>query len=414
MKWIDVFHDPDLKRLIEEGLRSNYDVRIAVQRVLEQQARLGITRSQLFPTLSLGGSEVGASLPSGAASAAGLHNVLAAGSLSLSAAWTPDFWGLYRRQNEQARAGLLAQRWAQRAVTSTLIANLAAAYLQLRALDAQLAVTREALKVREDSLRLTEHLEHSGAATMSDVRESQALVFTASSNIPALEQQIQEQENQIRLLLGRQPGSITRRETYTPSPNVASVPAGIPSQLLERRPDIQEAEANLIAANAAIGVARAQFFPTIPISGSGGIGSNSLGTLFDPSGAYIYGVGSLVQPLFEGGRLRNNLRLVQETDQEVVLTYQQTIAAAFRDVSNALIAYRKTREYREQQEQLVAADQDASHLAEVRYKGGAATYLEVLTNEANRYNAELGLVTAQQNESLALVQLYNALGGGWQ
>jgi outer membrane protein, multidrug efflux system len=413
-RWFDVFHDPDLQRLIREALQSNFDLRIAAQQVLEQQAQVGITRSQQFPTVTVGGSAVGARLGNAVASSLNSPETTAAGGLTLSAAWTPDFWGLYRRQTEAARAQFLAQQWAQKAVISTLVANVATAYIQLRTLDHELATTRETLRVRRESLQLTERLESGGWATLSDVREAQALVYTASSNIPALEQRIQQQENEINLLLGRKPGSVARSESYTPTQNVDAVPAGIPSQLLERRPDIQEAEAILIAANANIGVARAQFFPSLPISANGGVGSNAFNSLFDASGGLVYGMGTLTQPLFVGGRLRNNLRLAKATDQEMVITYQKAIDTAFRDVSNALIAYRKTRDYREEQQGLVAADEDATRLAELRYQAGSTAYLEVLTNEANRYAAQLSLASAQQSEALSLVQLYNALGGGWQ
>ena len=413
-KWFDVFHDPDLQRLIREALQSNFDLRIAAQHVLEQQAQVGITRSQQFPTVTVGGTAVGARLGSSFASALNSPETTAGGGFDLSATWNPDFWGLYRRQTEAARAQLLAQQWAQKAVLSTLVANVATAYIQLRTLDRELAITRDTLRVRQESLQLTEKLESGGSATLSDVREAQALVYTASSNIPSLEQQIQQQENEINLLLGRKPGPVVRSQSYTPAQNVGSVPAGIPSQLLERRPDIQRAEADLIAANANIGVARAQFFPSLPISATGGVGSDAFSSLFNASGGLVYGMGSVTQPLFEGGRLKNNLRLAKATDQEMVISYQKAINTAFHDVSNALIAYRKTRDYREQQQDLVGAEEDATRLAELRYKAGATAYLEVLTNEANRYAAQLSLASAQQNEALSLVELYNALGGGWQ
>ena len=191
-------------------------------------------------------------------------------------------------------------------------------------------------------------------------------------------------------------------------------PLDLPSQLLERRPDIQQAEATLIAANAQIGVARAQFFPNLSISGSGGVGGDSLSSIFDPAGKTIYGLGTLTQPLFEGGKLRGQLQLSQQTKEEMVLNYQKTIAGAFRDVSNALIALNKERAYREQQEKLVEAAKDATRLARIRYEGGSTGYLEVLTTDSNLFAAELNLVNAQQGEALALVQLYGALGGGWQ
>ena len=232
--------------------------------------------------------------------------------------------------------------------------------------------------------------------------------------MPQLEEQIEQQENAIALLLGENPGPIAHHDPNALAPPPQDLPTGLTSQLLERRPDIQQAEATLIAANAQIGVARAQFFPNLSISASGGVGGDSLSSIFDPAGKLIYGIGTLTQPLFEGGKLRGQLQLSQETQKEMVLNYQKTIAGAFRDVSNALIALNKQRAYREQQEKLVEAAKDATRLARLRYQGGSTGYLEVLTTDSNLYAAQLNLVTAQQGEALALVQLYGALGGGWQ
>ena len=334
--------------------------------------------------------------------------------MNVSAAWTPDFWGLYRKQTEAARAQLLGRFWAQRAVQLTLVQQVATAYLQIRALDSQLEITKETLKARQDSLALTRKLESGGSAPLSDVRQAEQLLYTATSEIPQLEEQIQQQENAITLLLGENPGPISHDDPTALAPPPQDLPTGLPSQLLERRPDIEQAEATLIAANAQIGVARAQFFPNLSISASGGVGGDSLSSIFDTSGKTIYGLGTLTQPLFEGGKLRGQLQLSQETKEEMVLNYQKTIAGAFRDVSNALIALNKERAYREQQEKLVEAAKDATRLARIRYQGGSTGYLEVLTTDSNLYAAELNLVNAQQGEALALVQLYSALGGGWQ
>ena len=249
---------------------------------------------------------------------------------------------------------------------------------------------------------------------LSDVRQAEQLLYTATSEIPQLEEQIQQQENAITLLLGENPGPISHNDPNALAPPPQDLPTGLPSQLLERRPDIQQAEAALIAANAQIGVARAQFFPNLSISASGGVGGDSLSSIFDTSGKTIYGLGTLTQPLFEGGKLRGQLQLSQQTKEEMVLNYQKTIAGAFRDVSNALIALNKERAYREQQEKLVEAAKDATRLARIRYQGGSTGYLEVLTTDSNLFAAELNLVNAQQGEALALVQLYSALGGGWQ
>jgi multidrug efflux system outer membrane protein len=411
-QWASVYHEPELQALIRKALANNYDVRIAAQRILEEQAQVRITRSQEFPSITVGGTGIGATLPSSLGTQIG--NPLVDGSLNVSAAWTPDFWGLYRKQTEAARARLLAQVWAQRAVRLSLVEQIATAYLQIRALDSQLEITKETIKVRQSSVALTRTLESGGSVPLSDVRQAEQLLYTATSEVPQLEEQIQQEENAISILLGENPGPIVHQDPNALSPPPQDLLTGLPSRLLERRPDIQEAEATLIAANAQIGVARAQFFPNLSISASGGVGGDSVSSIFDIAGKTIYGIGSLTQPLFEGGKLRGQLQLSTETKQEMVLNYQKTIAGAFRDVSNALIALNKQRAYREQQEKLVEAAKDATRLARLRYQGGSTGYLEVLTTDSNLYAAQLNLVAAEQGEALSLVQLYGALGGGWQ
>ena len=411
-QWAQVFQEAELQDLIRRALANNYDVRIAAQHILEQQAQVQITRSQQFPTLSAGGLGAGADIPSLNTSTSTI-SPLVEGSFSLSAAWNPDFWGLYRKQTEAARDQLLAQTWAQRAVRMTLVQQVAATYLQIRALDNQLAITKETLKVRQDSVDLTNKLETGGAAPLSDVRQAEQLLYTATSQAPQLEQQIQQQENALHLLLGENPGPIAREAAHTLTPPPQDLPTGLPSELLTRRPDIEQAEAQLRAANANIGVARAQFFPQLSISASAGVGGNSFPNIFSSGSRTIYGLGQLAQPIFEGGKLRGQLKLSEETEKELVLNYQKTIAGAFRDVSNALIALNKQRAYRIEQEKLVASAQDATRLARIRYHGGATGYLEVLTTDSNLFAAQLNLVSAQQGEALALVQLYGALGGGW-
>jgi multidrug efflux system outer membrane protein len=415
-QWAQVFHEPELQDLIRKALINNFDLRIAAQRILEQQAQVQITRSQQFPTLSVGGTGLGADVPAlnQITGSNSISNPIVAGSFSLSAAWNPDFWGLYRKQTEAARATLLAQTWAQRAVRLTLVQEVATTYIQLRALDRQVEVTRQTLKARQDSVDLTTRLESGGSVPLSDLRQAEQLLYTATSELPQLEEQVQQQENALRLLLGENPGPVAHTDPSALTPPPQDLPTGIPSQLLERRPDIQQSEAQLKAANANIGVARAQFFPQLSISASAGVGGDAWNNLFNSSSRTIYGLGSLTQPLFEGGKLRGQLNQAKATDQEMVITYQKTIAGAFRDVSNALIALNKQRVYREQQEKLVAAAQDATRLARLRYEGGSTAYLEVLTTDTNLFSAQLNLATAQQGEALGLVQLYSALGGGWQ
>src|SRR6266481_3653302 len=411
-KWWDVYQDPVLADLIHTALQQNYDVRIAASRVLEAQAQLGITRANQFPSASVGADIF--SQQNGKTSNQFPPYQVNAGQLNLSVIWNLDFWGKYRRQTEAARAQMLASEWGQRAVISSLVANVATAYFQLRALDSQLEIAKNTLGSRQQSLQLTRLLETHGSASDIDVSQSEQLVYTASETIPDLERQIQQQENLLSILLGQNPGAIPRGRPLTEQPAPDNVPAGLPSELLERRPDVREGEANMMAANAQIGVAKAAFFPSISLTGTGGLESNALNQFLSaPSQTWSAGL-SITQPVFEGGRLRSGLRLSRAQYQEAVLTYQQTAQNALEQVSNALIATQKDREFREQQEMLTAAAQHTDQLSQVLYQNGGASYLQVLTAETNYFSAELNLVQAQLNERLAVVQLYQSLGGGWQ
>jgi len=410
-KWWDIFQDEQLRTLIRTAVVQSYDSRIAASRVLEARAQLGITRADQFPSVGAGAgisdtrNSKSKFLPAFEAST---------GQVNLAAAWELDFWGKYRRATEAARANLIASEWARREVLSTLVANVASAYFQLRALDLQLEISKRTLNSRQESLRLTRILADGGSTTLLDVRQAEQLVFTASAEIPVLEQQIEQQENFLSILLGQNPEDIPRGQTLTEQRQPPEVPAGLPSALLERRPDIQQAEAQLVAANAEIGVARSAYFPQVSLNGAGGFQSSALTSLFTgPAGAWSFGA-SLTQPIFTGGRLRSQVRLAEARQQTAVLSYQQSIQGAFRDVSDGLVAYRKTREFRTQQELLFRSAEDAARLSHMRYNGGVTGYLEVLTNETNAFSTELGLVQSQLNVLLAVVRLYQALGGGWQ
>jgi len=411
-KWWEVYQDPVLAQLIHTALQQNYDARIAATRVLEAQAQLGITRANQFPSASVG---AGVSSQQNAK----VSNLFPAyqvneGQLNLSVIWNLDFLGKYRRQTEEARAQLLATKWGQQAVISSLVANVATAYFELRALDAELEIAKRTLGSRQQSLQLTRVLETHGSASDLDVSQSEQLVYTASETIPDLERQIEQQENALSILLGENPGSVRRGNTLTQQPVPDNVPAGLPSELLERRPDVREAEANMMAANAQIGVAKASLFPSISLTGAGGLESNALHHfLQQPSQTWNAGL-NITQPIFEGGALRSQLRLARAQWQESVLSYQQTVQNSLEQVSNALVAYDKDRQFREQQELLAQAAERSDRLSLVLYRNGGASYLQVLTNETNYFSAELNLVDAQLNERLALVQLYQALGGGWE
>jgi outer membrane protein, multidrug efflux system len=417
-QWPTVFQDPALQRLIKEALANNLDLRIAAQRVLEAQAQVGIARSQQLPSVSGGAGYSALQIP---ASLAGTKNdgtparsLFLGGGPSASAAWNLDFWGLYRRQSEAARAELLASQWGQRATRVTLIQSVAESYFELRSLDAQMVITENTIKARQDSLKLTQSLEQHGAGSLADVRQAEELLHAAQANLPDLRRQIAIEENTISVLLGHNPQGIDRGLSVEEQPHPEQIPVGVPSELLERRPDVRQAEAKLIAANARIGVARAQYFPQISLTSLGGAASNQLNAIASGPNAYWYAAGSISEPIFDGGRIHSNYRLSKAQEQEMLLEYQKTILNSLKDVSNSLVSYKETRERREEQAEQVTSAADAVRLARLRYSGGNTSYLEVLTTDTDLYSAQLILAQAQQQEAASLVQVYAALGGGWR
>jgi len=410
-KWWTVFQDPQLQELIREALAQNYDVRIAAARVLQAQALLGITRADQFPTITGGASSSNERLPATRITPA---FETSPSQVNLSLFWELDFWGKFRRATEAARATLLAAEWGRKAVMSSLVSNVASAYFQLLELDLEMEISRRTLGSRRESLRLVEVRARGGTTSLLDVRQSEQLVYTAAAAIPDLERRTEQQENLISVLLGKNPAPVTRGKPLVENSLLPVVPAGLPSSLLERRPDIQSSEQQLVAANARIGVAKAAYFPQITLTAVGGYQSPALTNLFtSPAGLWSFG-GQLLQPIFTGGRIRSNVRLTEAQQQETVLVYQQSIQQAFREVSDSLVAYRKNQEFRSQEELLTNSAQDATRLANMRYQGGVTSYLEVLDSDTRYFDAQLSLAQAQLNERLAMVQLYNALGGGWQ
>jgi outer membrane protein, multidrug efflux system len=410
-KWWDAFQDEVLSDLIRTALKQNYDVRIAAARILQARAQVGISRADQLPSVSAGASAVNERIPR-TVSIPSIET--SANQVSLSLAWELDFWGKFRRATESARANLLSQEWAQRQVIRSLVSDVASAYFQLRELDLELEISRQTLASRKDSLRLTQILADGGATSMLDVRQAEQLVFTAAASIPDLERRIEQQENFISILLGNNPQGVARGRKLVDQPHALEVPAGLPSALLERRPDIRQAEEQLVAANAQIGVAKADYFPQISLTASGGYQSSALTGLFSgPAGLWTFG-GSAIQPVFEGGRIRNRVRFAQARTDEATLVYQQTVQQAFRDVSDALVGYRKSQEFRIQQEQLTHSAEEATKLSNMRYKGGATSYLEVLDSDTRYFSAQLNLAQADLNELRAFVGLYSALGGGWE
>jgi multidrug efflux system outer membrane protein len=410
LPWWQVFQDPKLQELIRTTLKQNYDLQIATERINAARAQLAVTRSSLFPQASgnanfSGGKE---NLEQSR------YNFL---TLTADAAFQLDFFGKLRRASEAARAQMLATEDARQVVALTLVSDVATDYFTLLQLDLQLAITRETVNTQTDSVKLTHlRLDH-GVATKLDVLQAQQVLDTANAAIPDLERQIAQEEDALSILLGNYPQDIARGTPLVEQTLPPEVPAGLPSSILERRPDIREAEQILVAANADIGVAKAQFFPQISLTGGGGgsFGRDSVfPSLFQTQlGIWSYGA-QVSQPIFTGGALKGNLHLAQSQQRQALIAYRQTIQRAFGDVSDALIGYGKLHQVRTRQQDSVADLQETVRISTLRYKGGTTTYLEVLDGQRSLYGAELTLAAARGDEYRSLVQLYKALGGGWQ
>ena len=410
LPWWQVFQDPKLQELIRTALKQNYDLQLATERINAARAALAVTRSSLFPQVAgnadfAGGKEGNFQTK---------YNFL---TLAADAAFQVDLFGRLRRATEASRAELLATEAARQTVVLTLVSDVASDYFALLQLDLQLQVTKETVNTQIDSVKLTNlRLDH-GVATKLDVLQAQQTLDTANATVPDLERQIAQEENAISILLGNYPQDVARGLPLIEQPLPPEVPPGLPSSIIERRPDIREAEQSLIAANAEIGVAKAAFFPQISLTGSGG-GSFGRSSAFSKLmstqlGIWSYGA-QVSQPIFTGGALRGNLNLAKSQQQQALIAYRQAIQQAFGDVSDALIGYEKLHQVRVRQEESVTDLQESVHLSTIRYKGGTTNYLEVLDGQRSLYAAELTLAQARGNEYQSLVQLYRALGGGWK
>src|SRR5579863_4010826 len=410
LPWWQVFQDPQLQELIRTALKQNYDLQIATERINAARAQVTVTRSNLFPQVQGSGNFSGGKE----------HNFQTTSNfllLTADAAFQLDFFGKLRRATEASRAQLLATEDARQTVILTLVSDVASDYFALLQLDLQLQITRDTVKTQEDSVKLTNLRVEHGVATKLDVLQAQQVLDTANAQIPDLERQIAQEENAISILLGNYPQGVPRGHTLVEQVLPPEVPPGMPSTLLERRPDIREAEQVLVAANAEIGVAKAQFFPQISLTGSGGGSfgrSSAFSGLFSSQlGIWSYGA-QVSQPIFTGGALRGNLRAAESQHQQALIAYRQTIQRAFGDVSDALIGYEKFHQVRVRQENSVADLQESVRLSNMRYQGGTTTYLEVLDGQRSLFSAELTLAQARGTEYQSLVQLYRVLGGGWQ
>jgi len=419
IKWFEIFKDEQLQELMRTALTQNYDLRDAVARVEEARANLGIIRSNQFPQASASGSlEItrlsrDGNLPLPATFVPHQNRNWGQASLNLLS-FELDLWGRLRRSTEAARANLLNSEENRKAVVTTLVSDVATNYFSLLQLDYELEISQHTLDTRRDSLRLVQDRQGGGVATLLDLRQAEQLVSSAAQTIPTLQQQIEQTENQISLLLGKNPGGVIRGRKFIEQEMPPEVPAGMPSSLLERRPDIRAAEQALIAANANIGVAKAAYFPQLSISGLIGGQSTQLASLFSgPHSSWSF-IPQISQPIFTAGRLKSNVKLAEAERDSALIQYEKTIQTAFREVSDALIAHQRTRESRVEQEKLVTALQDRTRLAYVRYRGGVDTQLNALDADRDLFQAELSLAQIRLSELLSVVQLYKALGGGWQ
>lgn len=419
LKWFEVFKDDELQKLIRTAIIQNYDLREAAARINAARANLGLARSDQFPQFTVSGDDTIRRFSQNSFSIAGLGQTSgktqSIGEVLLNLlSFEVDIWGRLRNRTRAFRAELRASEEDRRAAMTTVVGDVATAYFSLLELDGELDIARRTLSTREESLRLIKTREQGGVATMLDVRQGEQLVYQATETIPNTQQLIEQTENLISLLIGNNPGPIRRGRSLTQQQELPDVPPGLPSSLLERRPDIRSAEQILISRDALIKVARASYFPTISLTGLIGFQSDQLSNLFStPSRNWTF-VPQVTQPIFTAGRLKSNVRFAR-ADQELALAiYQQTIQTAFREVSDTLIAYQKVKEVRIQQELLVTTLKDRASLAYLRYEGGVDTLLNALDADRDLFTAELDLNLTRRNELLSLVQLYKALGGGWQ
>jgi multidrug efflux system outer membrane protein len=411
LPWWQIFGDPVLQDLIKEAIQQNYDLRVAAARILDARAQVTIARSFQFPELNASGIAEYSNIQGAVVPQLG-EAVVAQGGIDLS--FEIDFWGRFRRGSEAARADLLASEAARRVVLVTLISDVASFYFNLRDLDQELEISRQTLDSRTESLRLIKMRERGGVAALIDVRQAEILVAQAGQAVPDTERQIAQTENALAVLLGRNPDAVPRGRPLGQQLALPILPTGFPSTLLERRPDIVQAEAQLAAATARIGVAKSDYFPRVFLTGSAAAGALWVNSSWaGPQGLFAIGP-SFTMPIFNWGRTGAGVDAAQARTQAALEQYRLTLVQAFREVADALVEHRKRQEFRVQQEALTVAARDTTQLANMRYRGGVASYLEVLDSERQLFDAELGVVRTYRDELVAVVRLYKALGGGWQ
>jgi len=412
--WWEQLGDPVLNDLIATALKENYDLKIAAARIEEFAGRYGFTRADLFPQVAAGAaySRQGDSKSLENAPRSGYNFNYDTFQTTLNASWELDIWGRVRRSTEAARAELLASEEGRRAVILSLVSSVATAYVNLLDLDRQLDITRNTAKVREDAYKIFKDRFEGGIVSEMELMQVKSQYEEALAAIPQLEKAVSQQENGICVLLGRNPGPIARGKTLQQL-TLPSVPAGLPSDLLVRRPDIRQAEQNLIAANAVIGVAKAAYFPSISLTGFFGFASADLSDLFKGSSqVWQYSVPVNV-PIFTAGKIAGQVKAAEAVQQQTLLSYQQTIQTAFREVDDSLVDQKRTREQLAIQQQQLESLQKYYALSQLRYDNGYTSYIEVLDAERSLFNVELAYAQNQGVLFFSLINLYKAMGGGW-
>jgi len=401
--WFDLFSDPALRSLIDEALRNGYDARIAMARVEEARARYGIAGAARYPDVDY---EVRTGFGrQGGESGAALAADVAAG-------WEVDLWGRIRRLNESARAQYLATEEGRRAVQLALVAEVAEAYFDLRELDAELEIARHTTTAFRDTRDLFERRLRGGTASALETTRAEALLANAAAQIPLLERDIVATENEINVLLGRVPGPIVRGVALGEQPMPPSVPAGLPSALLLRRPDVRAAEQQLIAANANIGAAEAAFYPTLSLTGLLGVQGTDLSDLFGEGRVWNIQAG-LLGPIFNAGRLRNQRRIAVAQFDVARAQYEESVTRALADASTAIVAVEKLAAVESERERGLRATREAVRLTTLRYDSGLSAYFEVLDAMQQMFLAENASVRTRRDRLVALTRFYRALGGGW-
>ncbi|HSE87251.1 MAG TPA: efflux transporter outer membrane subunit [Candidatus Binatia bacterium] len=416
LPWFDVFRDPVLQELVREALSNNYDLRVAAARVEEARAQIGIARSFLFPQLNFngGGSAQQVSRATDPPESFGANRNFQNWLLGFGLAWELDVFGRIRREAESATAIFLATEQAQRGVLITLVADVAQSYFSLRELDLELEIARRTVQLNDETVRFYQTRLTGGASNRLELDTAISNRSRTASTIPELERQIAIQENQINLLLGRNPGSIPRGTALTEQYSPPDIPAGLPSTLLERRPDIKAAEEVLVSANADVGAAKALFFPNFSLTAALGGASHNLSNIADRRAAIWSVAGGVLQPIFQGWRITSNYEASKARFEQAVAQYQRSAQNGFREVADSLVGIEKFKGVRSELEISVEALTDAARLSRLRYDTGLANYLEILIADQQLFDQELLLARVRGAQLNAVVQLYRSLGGGWQ